>query len=59
MAILGFGVVAYLALTNYDALIGGQGTSAEWLLLAIPAVASAGFVWATLRPTVNFEAELV
>lgn len=59
LATIGFAVVAYLALTNYDALLGGQGGTAEWLLLAIPAFATAGFVWATVRPTLNFQAELV
>ncbi|MBY6683079.1 APC family permease [Rhodococcus sp. BP-316] len=59
IAVAGFGYVAYLAISNYGVLLGGQGGTAQWLLLLIPVFALAGFVWATLRPNVNFEAELV
>jgi amino acid transporter len=58
-AAAGFLVVAYLALTNYDALLGGQGGTAQWLLLLIPVAATLGFLWASLRPNLNYEAELI
>ena len=59
LALLGFGVVAYLAVTNYDVLLGGQGGVARWLLLLIPLCAALGFTWASIRPTINYQAELV
>jgi amino acid transporter len=58
-AAVGFTIVAYLALTNYHALLGGQGGTAQWLLLLIPLAAGVGFVWATARPAINYQAELV
>jgi hypothetical protein len=58
-AAAGFLLVVYLALTNYDALLGGQGGTAQWLLLLIPIAATLGFLWATVRPTINYQAELV
>ncbi|MDN3460710.1 APC family permease [Rhodococcus sp. APC 3903] len=59
LAVAGFGYVGYLAVSNYDVLLGGQGGIAQWLLLLIPIFAIAGFLWATVRPGVNYEAELV
>ncbi|MFW0794868.1 APC family permease [Gordonia sp. CPCC 205515] len=59
IATLGFGLVIYLALTNYDALLGGDGATAEWLLLLIPAFAIAGFAWPSVRRHINYQAELV
>ncbi|GHP18406.1 amino acid permease [Rhodococcus sp. NKCM2511] len=59
LAVIGFAYVAYLAVSNYDVLLGGQGGIAQWLLLLIPIFAIAGFLWATIRPSVNYEAELV
>ncbi|MDN3460768.1 APC family permease [Rhodococcus sp. APC 3903] len=58
-AATGFAVVIYLALTNYGVLLGGQGGTAQWLLLLIPAFAVLGFSWAVFRPSIDFEAELV
>jgi amino acid transporter len=59
LSIAGFGSVAYIAVTNYDVLLGGQGGVAQWLLLLIPAVSVAGFAWATMRPAIDYGAELV
>jgi amino acid transporter len=59
LSVASFGSVAYIAITNYDVLLGGQGGAAQWLLLLIPAVSVAGFAWATLHPAVDYEAELV
>ena len=59
LALLGFGVVAYLAVANYDVLLGGQGGVARWLLLLIPLCAALGFTWASIRPGINFQAQLV
>ena len=59
LAIAGFGCVAYLAITNYDVLLGGQGGVAKWLLVLIPLLAVAGYVWAMVRPGIDYQAELV
>ncbi|MCF6386720.1 APC family permease [Mycobacterium sp. MBM] len=59
LAIAGFGSVAYLAITNYDVLLGGQGGIAKWLLVLIPVLAIAGYVWAIVRPGIDFQAELI
>lgn len=59
LSTVGFGLVIYLALTNYGALLGGQGGTAQWLLLLIPVVAIAGFCWPTVRRDINYQAELV
>jgi amino acid transporter len=59
VAVLGFGMVAYLAVTNYDVLLGGQGGAAQWLLLLVPLCAGLGFAWASIRPAIDYQAELV
>ncbi|WP_079923646.1 APC family permease [Mycobacterium sp. AT1] len=59
LSIVGFGYVAYLAITNYDALLGGQGGIAKWLLILIPVFAAAGYIWALIRPGVDYQAALV
>ncbi|OFV78623.1 APC family permease [Rhodococcus erythropolis] len=59
LSIAGFGSVAYIAVTNYDVLLGGQGGIAQWLLLLIPVFAIAGYLWATVRPAIDYEADLV
>jgi amino acid transporter len=59
LSIAGFGYVAYLAITNYDVLLGGQGGIAQWLLILIPVFAAAGYVWAAIRPSVDYQAALV
>ncbi|MGQ4599821.1 amino acid permease [Nocardia sp. R6R-6] len=59
VAFLGFVVVAFLAIDNYDVLLGGQGGVARWLLLLIPLCAALGFCWAAIRPNIDYQAELV
>ena len=59
LSIAGFGYVAYLAITNYDVLLGGQGGIAKWLLILIPVFAVAGYAWAVIRPGVDYQAALV
>ena len=59
LSIAGFGYVAYLAITNYDVLLGGQGGIAKWLLILIPVFAAAGYAWAVIRPGVDYQAALV
>jgi hypothetical protein len=49
VSVLGFAAVGYLAIKNYDVLLGGQGGAARWLLLAIPVAAGAGWVYAGVR----------
>ncbi|MGY4099344.1 APC family permease [Nocardia sp. R16R-3T] len=59
VAFLGFAVVAFLAVDNYDVLLGGQGGVARWLLLLIPLCAALGFCWGAARPNIDYQAELV
>lgn len=59
LSIVGFGYVAYLAITNYDVLLGGQGGIAKWLLILIPLFAAAGYAWTIIRPGVDYQAALV
>lgn len=46
---LGFLAVGVLAIVNYDALLGGAGDVARWLLVLIPAAFVAGWVRASRR----------
>ena len=48
LAALGFLATAYISISNYDALLGGQGGVARWLLLLIPIVGTAGWVVASM-----------
>jgi hypothetical protein len=59
IALAGFAVVTYLAVTHYDVLLGGQGGAAQWLLLLIPLAAALGFTWASVRPGINYRAALL
>jgi amino acid transporter len=62
LALAGFVTVAYLAIDNYTTLLGGQGGVARWLLLLIPVVAVAGWIFATVRrnqgKTIDYAADL-
>lgn len=59
IALAGFVTAAVLAITNYDALLGGGGSNARWLLLSIPVVAAVGAVVAARRATSpDFAADL-
>ncbi len=59
LSLLAFVVVAYLTLDNYDALLGGAGGVARWLLLGIPLFFIAGMVRGAQKPTINYAAEIV
>jgi amino acid transporter len=60
IALIGFVAVGYLAVKNYDALLGGQGGAARWLLLAIPIAAVAGWIYAaTRRRDLDYSAGLI
>lgn len=43
IAALGFLFLGYMAITNYDALLGGQGGVARWLLLLVPSAGLLGW----------------
>lgn len=58
LALIGFLAVGYLAVKNYDVLLGGQGGAARWLLILIPLCAALGFVWSSIRTDIDFEASL-
>lgn len=59
VAFAGFLMVAYLAIRNYDLLLGGQGGFARWLLLLLPVAAIGGWLVATRRRlAVDFAADL-
>lgn len=59
IATLGFGLVLYLAVSNYDALLGGDGGTAEWLLLLVPVFGVAGLAWPGVRRDIDYQAQLV
>jgi amino acid transporter len=46
---LGFTLIGFTAVTNYESLLGGSGEVAAWLLLLIPAIAIAGWALASTR----------
>lgn len=59
IAALGFTITAYLALVNYEMLLGGSGAIARWLLLLIPILAIGGwFTAGRLRVAPDFAADL-
>lgn len=59
IALIGFAIVGYLAVTNYDTLLGGQGGTAEWLLLILPVAAGVGIIVSRrARRSPNFAADL-
>ena len=56
LSFLAFVVIGYLTLENYDALLGGAGGVARWLLLGIPLFFIAGLARGTQKPSINFAA---
>lgn len=59
VAFAGFVTAAVLAVVNYDALLGGGGSNARWLLLSIPVAAAIGATVAARRATTpDFAADL-
>jgi amino acid transporter len=49
IAFVGFATVGYLAVKNYDSLLGGQGGAARWLLLAIPIAIAIGWAYSAVQ----------
>lgn len=56
LSFLAFIVIGYLTLDNYDALLGGAGGAARWLLLAIPLFFVAGLARGTQKKDIDFAA---
>ncbi|MGN8132722.1 APC family permease [Paenarthrobacter sp. 22069] len=56
LSFLAFTVIGYLTLDNYDALLGGAGGIARWLLLGIPLLFVAGIARGAQKPSINFAA---
>lgn len=52
---IAFLLIGYLAITNYDALLGGAGGIAKWLLLLIPAAFFLGLVITIRKPQINYQ----
>ena len=59
LSVLAFLVIGYLTLDDYDALLGGAGGVARWLLLGIPLFIVAGLVRGTQKPSINYAAEIL
>ncbi|WP_284753026.1 APC family permease [Arthrobacter sp. efr-133-R2A-120] len=59
LSVLAFIVIGYLTLDNYDALLGGAGGVARWLLLGIPIFLAAGLVRGTQKPSIDYAAEIL
>lgn len=59
LSFLAFNVIGYLTLDNYDALLGGTGGIAKWLLLGIPLLFVAGLARGMQKPSINYAAEIV
>ncbi|GAA3696216.1 APC family permease [Arthrobacter ginkgonis] len=56
LSCLAFLLIGYLTISNYDALLGGAGGIAKWLLLLIPAVFAAGLAVAARKPAIDYDA---
>ena len=56
LSFLAFVVIGYLTLDNYDALLGGAGGVARWLLLGIPLFFVAGLARGAQKRSINFAA---
>ncbi|MFK0004845.1 APC family permease [Paenarthrobacter sp. NPDC090522] len=59
LSFLAFILVGYLTLDNYDALLGGSGGVARWLLLGIPLLLVAGLARGAKKPSINYAAQIV
>ncbi|MGP9586328.1 APC family permease [Micrococcaceae sp. AOP34-BR2-30] len=55
LACLAFLLIGYLAIVNYDALLGGAGGLAKWLLLLIPVAFTIGVIRAARKRTIDYE----
>lgn len=59
LSVMAFIVIGYLTLDNYDALLGGAGGVARWLLVAVPIFLVAGIVRGTQKPSIDYAAEIL
>jgi amino acid transporter len=59
LSFVSFIIIGYLTLDNYDALLGGAGGVARWLLLGIPLVLVTGIARGTRKPSIDYAAEIV
>lgn len=59
LAFLSFILIGYVTLDNYDALLGGQGGIARWLLIGIPVFLVAGLIRGTQKPSIDYAAEIL
>jgi hypothetical protein len=55
LSCLAFLAIGYLTISNYDALLGGAGGVAKWLLLLIPVAFATGFAVASYKPTIRYD----
>lgn len=55
LSCLAFLIIGYLAFSNYDALLGGAGGVAKWLLLLIPVAFATGWLIASRKPTIRYD----
>jgi len=56
LSCLAFLLIGYLTISNYDALLGGAGGVAKWLLLLIPAAFATGLAIAARKPAIDYNA---
>jgi amino acid transporter len=59
LSLISFIIIGYLTLDNYDALLGGAGGVARWLLLGIPLVLIAGIARGAQKPSIDYASEIV
>ena len=59
LSFVAFILIGYLTLDNYDALLGGEGGVARWLLLGIPAFLVAGVVRGARKPGIDYASEIL
>lgn len=59
LSVLAFIAIGYLTLDNYDALLGGGGGVARWLLLGIPIFLVAGLLRGKQKPSIDYAAEIL
>lgn len=59
LSFISFIVIGYLTLDNYDALLGGAGGVARWLLLGIPLALVAGIARGARKPSIDYASEIV
>jgi amino acid transporter len=58
LSFLSFVVIGYITLDNYDALLGGAGGVARWLLIGIPLFFAAGLARGAQKPAIDYAAKI-